>query len=312
MIKKRFVIVTWDTDELIYQMVQHENTECESAYGEKGLSAHKYLRECIMSCRLPGRRRLYNKRLQNIEGTIVLFDSMMHTEFVRWLISRNPKARVIFYYWNNEDGYRIYPDQLRDLGCELWSFNQGECIKWKMNYNPQFFCQNFFEQNQYVAEQQPRYDLVFIGRDKGRSREIQQTFSGTEGIRLFCYLVCDNIYDMRRPGLHPPLSYLDFLRLEMQGKAILDWTVSENAGLSLRVMEALFFGKKLVTNNRHIREYDFYHPDNIFVIGTDELGGMKEFLERPLKKTDEMLADKYAFPNWKQRFYMENGDECSV
>ncbi|MCH5599705.1 hypothetical protein [Niabella ginsengisoli] len=46
---------------------------------------------------------------------------------------------------------------------------------------------------------------------------------------------------------------------------ILDFENAEQNGLTFRVFESLYFEKKLITNSKLIYEYDFYHPNNIFV-----------------------------------------------
>lgn len=69
-------------------------------------------------------------------------------------------------------------------------------------------------------------------------------------------------------------------------------------GLSFRTFEALYYQKKLITNNSAVREYDFYHPNNIFIWDNNDLSGLAEFLAKPWVQIDPIIIQKYSFYNW--------------
>jgi len=81
-------------------------------------------------------------------------------------------------------------------------------------------------------------------------------------------------------------------------KIIVDITVCAHKGLSLRFYEALCFEKKIITNNDSIKYYDFYHPDNIFIYGQDEIDTLTTFINTPYKTIDPIIKEKYSFENW--------------
>ena len=56
--------------------------------------------------------------------------------------------------------------------------------------------------------------------------------------------------------------------------------------------------KKLVTGNARVREYDLYKPENMFILGVDDIGRLKEFFEIPYKELDKKEMEKYDFSNW--------------
>lgn len=79
---------------------------------------------------------------------------------------------------------------------------------------------------------------------------------------------------------------------------LLDFVNPVHQGLSFRIFEALYYQKKLITNNLAIKHYDFYHPDNIFVWDGHDLSGLAEFLSCPVQPVDHAVVEKYAFGNW--------------
>lgn len=91
--------------------------------------------------------------------------------------------------------------------------------------------------------------------------------------------------------------FKDNLLASRKAKVLLDFVISEHNGLSLRTFEALGHDKKLITTNKEIVKYDFYHPNNIFVLDNnfDELA---EFLAKPYYQIDPKIKEKYSFGNW--------------
>jgi hypothetical protein len=104
------------------------------------------------------------------------------------------------------------------------------------------------------------------------------------------------------PMYKKPISYDDVLVKIGKSKAILDYLSDPSDGLSLRPMESIFHKKKLITNSKLIANYDFYRPQNIFILGRDNLSDLPEFLNSPYEEIDKEIIEKYDFKNWLNRF----------
>jgi len=98
------------------------------------------------------------------------------------------------------------------------------------------------------------------------------------------------------------MSYPDYLRRVGQSRAILDIYQAIQTGFSLRVMEHIFFGKKLVTNNAVIQWAGFYHPNNIFLLHKEGIDTLKDWLDLPFVPIKEEIREYYRFDNWVERF----------
>ncbi len=80
---------------------------------------------------------------------------------------------------------------------------------------------------------------------------------------------------------------------------LIDLLRKDQDGLSFRVFDALALNKKLITNNINIKEYDFYNPNNIFVIeNTDVFTIPKKFLEHPHEKVPQQILNNYTLNHW--------------
>lgn len=98
------------------------------------------------------------------------------------------------------------------------------------------------------------------------------------------------------------VEYDDYLQNLRESKAILEIVPENVVGLTIRTMEALFFNKKLITNNKDIKNYDFYNPNNIFIIGEDSEDKIKQFINSPFELIDRKIVEYYDFENWIKRF----------
>ncbi|HEY0091450.1 MAG TPA: lipopolysaccharide core biosynthesis protein rfaS, partial [Flavobacterium sp.] len=70
-----------------------------------------------------------------------------------------------------------------------------------------------------------------------------------------------------------------------------------------RVFEAMGLGKKLITTNPDIVNYDFYNPNNIFVWeeSTNEIP--EYFLNTPYEELPENIYRKYSQENWVKTIF---------
>lgn len=87
-------------------------------------------------------------------------------------------------------------------------------------------------------------------------------------------------------------------RLISESKIIVEIQRSEQVGLSFRIFEALGQKKKLITTNKDIVNYDFYHPQNILVIDEKNIIVPADFVKSPYLEIDENILKKYKIDNW--------------
>ena len=61
--------------------------------------------------------------------------------------------------------------------------------------------------------------------------------------------------------------------------------------------------KKLVTGNTRVKDYDFYRPENIFILENNNTDGLKDFLAVPYHEVEKKIVDNYDFVNWLDRYF---------
>ena len=232
-----------------------------------------------------------NEDIKDVE-TIIVFDSAYNPYAVKIMRNKCKDCKIILYYWNhiNEHSKKFLEDKNID---EFWTFDTSDAKKYNVNYNSQFYTKNIeLERNDFI------YDVLFLGRAKNReeilldlSDKLKQRGINSKNI------IIENEKDF--------VPYEEYLKLLPKTKVILDIVDGKQAGLTLRPMEALFFNKKLITNNLDIVNYDFYNPNNIFILGKDDISNIKQFIDSSYEPVNEEIVNYYDFEEWVKRFSLE-------
>lgn len=113
----------------------------------------------------------------------------------------------------------------------------------------------------------------------------------------------DKIENCLRPYyITQRISYPDMLDRVKASRCLLEVIRGDNSGWTLRTMEALIYGKKLITTNKHIIEAPFYTQANIYIWGYDHRS-IAAFLTEPYQPVPEQIKSQYYFENWIRLFH---------
>lgn len=97
---------------------------------------------------------------------------------------------------------------------------------------------------------------------------------------------------------HQALTYSENIKEIQSSKCLIDFKLDYHNGLSFRFFEAMYYGKKIITNNSSVKNYDFYHSNNILITDFVDFSCLSEFLEKPYHPVDAEVVSKYGFINW--------------
>lgn len=232
---------------------------------------------------------------------IVLHDSSAELLYFSERIEQNVKesAKLILYFWNP---IQPFANKLH-LFSNRWlltSFSMLDSEKYGLHYVGTFFCANqlnFLHDNNEIKQ-----EIYFVGQEKGRKKILKsfQNEMTTLGIKTLFQIV-NNKKSVLNKTYSKPILYQDVLKNDFQSKAILEILQTNQDGLSLRSLESLFMRKKLITNNQNIIKYNFYCPQNIFILGVDDINSMKSFINSPYNQIPESIINDYEFSFWLKR-----------
>lgn len=248
-------------------------------------------------------RTIYNPKLRGFEGTYIVFDSVVNLEDLSWLKKENPKARMVFCVWNPVSMIKIDLGKVRDLGYEIWSYGKKQCELYGFKETLYFYCPSMYSKALSQREI-PKHDIVFAGKDKGRLKKIKQIIDANNWQKFDWnfYFIADHFWlRYTRKEYQRKLSYEETQVLQSKSKAILELMPAQDADITMRTLDALVLEKKLITDAKEIMERDYYHPNNIFVLGVDKSEELEQFLSKRYQTISKDILNRYTFAEWVKR-----------
>ncbi len=234
------------------------------------------------------------------DDKIIIFDAMIKRPYVEWICRQFPDKRVIFWFWNPVADIHMYdgfPERV-----EFWSYSPADCGRYGFRENTQFYFDTLAHQgeNTVIRNTDETPKALFIGREKNRSGELKSIACQLEeaGAVTELQLIRSGWDNINNEQL---ISYEEVLKKVEKADILIDHYVNPDAGLSLRPLEAMYWRKKLITNNRRIKNCPLYDPNNIFVVG-EESRDLRTFLREPLHPVKKEIREYYLFSNWLKRF----------
>lgn len=218
------------------------------------------------------------------------------------------KNQMIAYQWDFMDRFPLAWEAI-DYFDKFFVFDKSDAQK----HSSLIPITSFYFDYPINSGTEPSFDFYFIGcHVAGREDEIN-LFAKTAkqcGYSLDFEIVAptpDHVNEWR--DLYPNdnirigtrfKTFQENLNNTTHSRILVDFKTPNQNGLSLRPFEALGYKKKLITTNYTIKEYDFYHPNNIFVWDGKNLDSSElvQFLNKPYVEIDKKIYEKYSFKNW--------------
>lgn len=283
-------------------------------------SALRRLSESLSLC---GRRSTrffdseYIERLSRIgrDDKVLFFDvqNLKDLVILRKFIAAHD---VSVFLWNPTSSFcrsavsrATYAARLRRAGYRVFTFDRDDAARYGFELTEQVYRPDFSLVSPDVV---PDTDLFFVGKDKGRLRVLSDIRSMAEaaGLRCKMHVVRDKHTSCPEPETEKDLTdsdmpYAETLRWVGRSRCLIEVLQKGQSGHTLRVMEALFYGKKLLTNNPDIVTEPYYDPQRVFIFGKDDPASLREFVERPVDPAADMSRwrqSPYHIARWIETF----------
>ncbi len=276
-----------------------ENANVIPVYKELHSTFAKALRSIHIKLNLPFIGAWFTKEFKHEVKTgdskLLFFDSLLTIAAIKWVNAQNHSKRIIYWHWNHVRSPIQLIKPTKNIEC--WSYDPIDCKIHDLRYNSQFYFPEFIHLN---CNSDIASDVFFIGKEKGRKSEIEYLKALITSQNLTeNFIVIGNKFSDRINNWIPYPKVIEYIK---HTKCIIDIVPPEQNGLTLRPLEALFFQKKLITNFTKIKDFDFYNPQNIFIIGQDDNTSLNTFVNSPYVQVDPKVITYYSFKNWLNRF----------
>lgn len=251
----------------------------------------RLLREIWTRLKLPKVSIWYNAETKGIpQDVIIVKDPLITSDFMRTLRANNPDRFIVFNY-DNRVSRSIDPDSVRAYVNEIWSYDDDDCARYALRKKGD----GFFDVYQTTPNPVRKYDVFYVGRDKGRLDQIHliENKLKEQGLRTCFHICADRSFlTWTNKEYKPFLPYEDYLELLKDSRAILNIVSEGQTSITQREMEAVFDGVKCITNNTGILSFPLYDESRYFLIDNNyEL--IPAFLEKPFKMVPKEELDNY-------------------
>lgn len=256
---------------------------------------------------------LAHERGKSYDVVLFIQAHQMRVATLRALREALRPAEFVLYNWDALTNHDYRPQM--PLFDRVYTFDPSDARALGVHYLP-LFCIRAF-QNLRRREQERRA-VYFVGNIVSVQRyEALQAFKRhcrRESIAFRCFMACTPVvlWRLLRSG-HLPLDVSlrsipqkQFIDMIETSTAVFDFANHRQSGFTMRTMENLCAGKKLVTANPGIREAPFYSEDRVHVFEGLNFDGIKEFLAQPLRAPDERF-EQYHLASFVRRLVEGEG-----
>ena len=153
----------------------------------------------------------------------------------------------------------------------LISFDHKEARKYNIEYFPLVNSKTKLDLSSTLNES----DIYFLGAAKNRLDEILSVFKILKENNLKCDFYITGVPKEKQKyagDIHyiDSMSYYDNLKHLVKSKSILEIMQMGGHGYTQRMVEAIIYDKKIITNNPEVKYAPFYNPQNILTFNSRE------------------------------------------
>jgi hypothetical protein len=238
----------------------------------------------------------------------VVKGTALDSRFMVSLRSVLPNSKYVMYQWDSAITHSRYL-KITQFFDRVYTFDKFDAVENNFNYEPLFFSK-FYEN--LVKNQDPKYDLAFVGEyypDSDRLFVIRRVkkvminyglkfhFSlRVDVLALFKFLAFRQLRISDLPYISiGRISQQEVAKVYSNALAVLDIEHNKQNGLTMRTMEVLGAGLKLVTTNHNICDEPFFKKDIIMVVDRKNPRLSRDFFT---SNTTQSLDQRYSIKSW--------------
>lgn len=221
-----------------------------------------------------------------------------------------PEATMVLYL-DDSVANMIGVDKNFHCYDRVLTFDKADSEKYDVNFRPLFFGDSFKQLKEKNLSK--KYDICFVGTcHSDRLAIISKIMKDYPNYRYFfhCYLQSWFMYyyyafkdveyrkKSKRFFKYDQISMNQVAQAMAYSDSILDIQHPKQTGLTMRTIETLGLGKKIITTNSDIRNYDFYNEHNVLVVDREKPIIPESFIKDIYKPLSVELYHKYSIAGW--------------
>ncbi|MFJ1409141.1 lipopolysaccharide core biosynthesis protein rfaS [Capnocytophaga canimorsus] len=240
----------------------------------------------------------------NYDFLIIIGAYVLSEEILNIALNKSKFSVTIFW-----DSIAKIPMQEKYLPLfdVCYSFDKDDCQKYGLKEITNFY---------FVEERSENnvYDISYLATYDNRMEEAISIFNYFQEnnikakAKIFTYPShpIKELLPKNFEVIHKIIPFGESYQYYLDSKIILDIAHPHQKGLSFRPFEAMGMNKKLITTNKDIINYDFYDPNNIFVIENPfDFSIPETFFKTDYQEINNKIKEKYHIKNWVKKIFSD-------
>jgi hypothetical protein len=227
-------------------------------------------------------------------GILMIYDRNIlanNKEFLQYVRNHKKNVKLVYVFTNiirlSGAGENGFIDDLKHYYDAVYAFDPMDSDEKGFQYSPLIYSAN-------PMEVKPENKVFYVGKAKDRYPMLISVFRKLEELSIpksfFVFGVdTGNQIEAHDIVYNQLLPYKTCVRSIQQSSCVLDIIQGNSSGFTIKVCEAIFYNKLLITTNQNIKQMPFYDDRYILVI----------------RDADDIKPD--FFENWDQVNYNESG-----
>ena len=292
----------WTKDNLIFIMaskgynksaITNKGIRVYHPYNEKNIISRIFREICFRIPFFP-KTVWFNKKILKEEIAFInVYDVLITKKYLIWLKKHFPNCKINYMYNNMVGKARNLSPNLIPKGIDIWTYDDYDSRKYSIN----LYKNIWIHDDIYRDKQNPEYDIFFIGRDKGRGKKLISLENELEkrGLKTKFIITKNGRFSRKKSFYQDEIEYDAILDYDSKSRAILNYTMDNQEGITLRDMESVVIGVKLITTNKNIINKDIYNKNNVFILGVDNIEDINSFLSKEYVNVWDNIKYKHTF-----------------
>lgn len=282
MIRKKFLLLE-SNPMFLYTLNDIDHMENVVIYHKKCISKNKLL-NLVFNIHNSGKiqkyfnlpyksiwdKILFNKILKSFTPDYVIFTNSWYSDhLIKYFQEKCQNCKLIFRFSDMVsnclgENYRLKITKIRSQFNGVLVYSQEDAEEYGFTYHSV----GYSTINRGLLKPCKKYDVVFIGAEKGRIDKIRQAYFQFKaaGLSCFFYVTMVKKGDRKNDGIiyaDKIMPFCDYLSYEIAAKCLFEIVQDGSSGRTFRMMESIMYNKLLITNCTEIVQTDYYKPEYV-------------------------------------------------
>lgn len=264
-------------------------------------------------------KRKLNQYEDNPDIIFVIKGESLDSCAMENLHKKYPTAYFVMYQWDSSKT-SSNAVELAQYFDDVLTFDIEDSKSYGWTYRPLFYIEE--STKEYHTR---KFDFSIIGViHTARIKVLHnlRRICDSNGYSIFSHLFCTLLgyykckYITKDPAFvlaekqdvsHKELALRETYKIYSDSKIVVDYSHTDQSGYTMRTIECLGNRCKMITNNEHIKEADFYTKNNIYIYSDTDFTVPIEFIVSPYVELEPKIVEKYSLDKWIEDVFNKYG-----